>query len=99
MTDGATSSEKSFQPSEDGPGTGDDEDLPRVVEFAGDAGLKLAYVSLAATAIGIVAMYLSIYPFGRLFITVAFVGISLAMILAMVFQAYAGNTTINRGPF
>ncbi|MCU4750859.1 hypothetical protein OB919_02490 [Halobacteria archaeon AArc-curdl1] len=98
MADGATPSEKSFRPPEEGSENGDD-DLPRVVTLAGDIGLKLAYVSLAATAIGIVAMYLSVYPFGRLFITVAFVGISLSMILAMVFQAYAGNTTINRGPF
>lgn len=98
MTDGATTPEKSFTPPEEGTSNEDDEELPRVVELAGDIGLKLAYVSLSATAIGILAMYLSIYPFGRLLITVAFVGITLAMLLAMIFQAYAGNTSINQRP-
>lgn len=74
----------------------DDDEPPWIIAVTGEIGVKLAVVSFAATLVGIVAMYLNVYPYGRLLLTVSLAGVSVAMVLATVYQVYAGDVSISR---
>jgi uncharacterized membrane protein len=74
----------------------DDDDPPWILSVAGDVGIKLAVVSLLTTIVGIVAMYLNVYPYGRLLLTVSLAGVSVAMVFAVAYQAYVGDATVSQ---
>ena len=73
----------------------DEDEPPWILSVAGDVGIKLAVVSLLTTVVGIAAMYLNVYPYGRLLLTVSLAGVSVAMVLAVAYQAYVGDATVS----
>ena len=67
----------------------DDADLPKVVEVGGSIGVKLGVVSIGLAIVGVVAASVHVQPFGNVAIVLSLVLISIAMVLGMLFQAYA----------
>ena len=82
------------------PATADDTDdgPPWLLEAIGQIGIYIGIVSVGLTVFGIPAMYVGLQPYGNVAITLAIAGVSVAMVLGMVYQAYVSDSPFgNRG--
>jgi hypothetical protein len=75
----------------------EDDTPPRILEVIGQVGVYIATASLVSTAFGIVAIALGIQPYGNIATTLALVGVTVAMIMGMLFQAYVGDLAAASG--
>ncbi len=64
---------------------------PTVVALAGRAGVVLAVGSLGLAVLGVGGFALGLQPYGALATVLALAGVSVAMVLGMAHQAYAGD--------
>ena len=69
----------------------DGDDPPRVVATVGQAGVYLAVGSLGVATAGAVAIAAGIQPYGNVATVLALVGVTIAMGLGTVHQAYVGD--------
>lgn len=86
---------------EPAPGTGqrvEEPETPWIVETLGQLGVRLGVVSVLLAVLGIVATGVGMQPFGSVAIVASLVMVSTAMLLGMVFQAYAGDYLPDTGP-
>lgn len=76
--------------------TDDEADPPEIIEAVGQFGIYLGVASLGLTAFGVPAMYVGFQPYGNVAVTLAVAGVTVAMILGMVYQAYVGDYEFGR---
>lgn len=72
-------------------------DPPWLITIAGKIGVKLAILSLGTTVLGIITLSLNISPYGLVILTLSLGGVSVAMLLAVVYQTYAGDVGSPQG--
>ena len=80
----------------DGEETEDEDEPPFVVRAIGQVGIYLATVSLGLAIFGVAGIYAEFQPWGNVATTLALVGVTVAMLMGMVFQAYVGEYRIGR---
>jgi len=78
-------------PRESGEKDGGAGDPPRVVAAVGQAGVYLAVGSLGVAAAGVAAIVAGVQPYGNVATVLALVGVTVAMGLGTVHQAYVGD--------
>ena len=69
--------------------TVDEADIPRTVDLAGSIGIALGAIAIVLAVVGLLAAWLRIQPLGNMAILFSLVSIGIAMLLGMLFQAYA----------
>lgn len=79
----------------DGRGDDEDETPPWILEVVGEVGVYLAFLSLLLTIVGLISIYIRFQPVGNIAITFGLVGITVSMIIGMVYQAYVGDYTLD----
>jgi len=86
---------------EPAPGMGEsveEPDTPWLVDALGQLGVRLGVVSVLLAVVGIAAAGVGMQPFGSVAIVASLVMVTTAMLLGMVFQAFAGDVLPDVGP-
>ncbi len=86
---------------EPAPGAGsqvEEPDTPWLVDALGQLGVRLGVVSVILAIVGIAAAGVGMQPFGSVAIVASLAMVTVAMLLGMVFQAYAGDYLPDTGP-